>query len=51
MKKTSRSILGKPRASMMAALVESLAELPPRKTLVAYVREGKRRNWKYERGC
>ncbi len=61
---------GKRRASMMGARVESLADLPPKKTLVAYVREakreetgkkrlvtaiewlaqGKRRNWKYERG-
>lgn len=37
---------GKPRASMMGARVESVADLPPKTTLVAYVREAKRLNEK-----
>jgi uncharacterized protein YdeI (YjbR/CyaY-like superfamily) len=39
-----RVFTGEPRASMMGARVESLAELPPKKVLVSYVKEAKRLN-------
>lgn len=39
-----RTFAGEPRASMMGSRVVSLKDLPPKKVLVAYVREAKRLN-------
>jgi len=39
-----RELVGEPRGGMMGACVHTPADLPPKKTLVAYVKEAKRLN-------